>query len=206
MSPGLLCDLLVRQASLPVVAPFLTAVPCLAAALIVITRSWPENYGNSGDSLLTMYREGVTIILLGDSRILKIGLVQATVESSMFIFVYLWTPTLSAVSNIYNIHLDIRITIPGSVFCASRHNLLDVHDLDNAWLLPLQAPHGLRSVFSPLMTTYNSHPMFQARPRSGCWSLVSSSTCSVTSCPGSRPTRPVSAPSRDRSASSPSSC
>ena len=101
MLPGLLCDLLVRQASLPVVAPFLTAVPCLAAALLVITRSWPENFGNSGDSLLTMYREGVTIIL-GDSRILKIGLVQATVESSMFIFVYLWTPTLSAVSRIHD--------------------------------------------------------------------------------------------------------
>ena len=89
---------MVRQASLPVVAPFLTAVPCLAAALLVITIRWPENLGNTGDSLVTMYTEGVNIIR-ADSRILRIGLVQATVESSMFIFVYLWTPTLSAVIN-----------------------------------------------------------------------------------------------------------
>ena len=94
------------------VAPFLTAVPCLAAALLVITRSWPENFGNSGDSLLTMYREGVTIIL-GDSRILKIGLVQATVESSMFIFVYLWTPTLSAVSNNHAFASFMKVLLQG---------------------------------------------------------------------------------------------
>ena len=37
-------------------------------------------------------------IILGDARIMKLGLVQAAVESAMFIFVYMWTPTLSAVS------------------------------------------------------------------------------------------------------------
>lgn len=95
ITAGLLCDLMVRQASLPVLAPFLAAVPCLAAALLVITSHWPENFGNSGHSLLQMYKEGVSFII-SDYNILKIGLVQATVESSMFIFVYLWTPTLSA--------------------------------------------------------------------------------------------------------------
>ena len=37
-------------------------------------------------------------IILGDGRIMKLGLVQAATESAMFIFVYMWTPTLSAVS------------------------------------------------------------------------------------------------------------
>ena len=112
--PGLLCDLLVRQASLPVVAPFLTALPCLGAALLVITAHWPENFGNSSDSLLKMYKEGVSIIM-GDSRILRIGLVQASVESSMFIFVYLWTPTLSVVMHTgfsyLSKHSDIRVNL-----------------------------------------------------------------------------------------------
>ena len=135
---------MVRQASLPVLAPFLAAVPCLAAALLVITSHWPENFGNSGDSLLQMYKEGVSFII-SDYNILKIGLVQATVESSMFIFVYLWTPTLSAVTT--NTKLDFasyNSLSSGSIFGASWNNLLDLHDLDNARLVPLQAPDLLR--------------------------------------------------------------
>ena len=135
---------MVRQASLPVLAPFLAAVPCLAAALLVITSHWPENFGNSGDSLLQMYKEGISIII-SDYRILKIGLVQATVESSMFIFVYLWTPTLSAVTIKTTLDVaSLNNSSSGSIFCASRNNLLDLHDLDNARLVPLQAPDLLR--------------------------------------------------------------
>ena len=37
-------------------------------------------------------------IILCDGRIMRLGLVQAATESAMFIFVYMWTPTLSAVS------------------------------------------------------------------------------------------------------------
>ena len=34
-------------------------------------------------------------IILGDREIVKLGIVQSTMESSMFIFVFMWTPTLS---------------------------------------------------------------------------------------------------------------
>ena len=49
-------------------------------------------------------------IILGDARIMKLGLVQAAVESSMFIFVYMWTPTLSAVSG--NMEYSIILSAP----------------------------------------------------------------------------------------------
>ena len=41
------------------------------------------------------YKEGARIVCSNYS-IMKIGIVQGLVESSMFIFVYLWTPTLSS--------------------------------------------------------------------------------------------------------------
>ena len=49
-------------------------------------------------------------IILGDARIMKLGLVQATVESAMFIFVYMWTPTLSVVSG--NMEYSIILSAP----------------------------------------------------------------------------------------------
>ena len=46
--------------------------------------------------LLILIIPGLRIIV-NSSQIVSLGLVQSCVESSMFIFVYMWTPTLSAV-------------------------------------------------------------------------------------------------------------
>ena len=130
ISAGLVSDLLVRQLDLPVLAPFLAAVPCLALSCLIMSSLWPENYG-SQEPVLTNYRQGCrsssllqlisvnTKLLSGlriiwsNSQIVMLGIVQSCVESSMFIFVYMWTPTLSAVRISYQ-YYHIRTIMSGS--------------------------------------------------------------------------------------------
>ena len=99
---------------LPPTAPFLAAVPCLLAALTLITLGWTENRGAGagGGSLLQRYSAGLNLALQ-HSVIWRLGLVQvfalpsatshntlltlqAGTEAGMFLFVFLWTPTLSS--------------------------------------------------------------------------------------------------------------
>jgi len=94
ITAGLFSDFLVQGLSLGPLAPFIVAVPCLGVGLVIISCTWTENYGTN-TSVLETYKEGAKIIL-ADLSIMKVGIVQSLVESSMFIFVYLWTPTLSS--------------------------------------------------------------------------------------------------------------
>ena len=57
ISAGLVADLMVRQLSLPVLAPFLAAIPCLATSLLIMSCLWPENYGSQAP-VLSNYAEG----------------------------------------------------------------------------------------------------------------------------------------------------
>lgn len=94
ITAGLASDILVQGLSFGPLAPFIVAIPCLAAGLACISITWGENYG-SNTSVMMLYKEGATIIW-NNWAIMQIGIIQALVESSMFIFVYLWTPTLSS--------------------------------------------------------------------------------------------------------------
>eukprot|EP00090_Calanus_glacialis_P000829 TRINITY_DN10585_c0_g1_i4.p1 TRINITY_DN10585_c0_g1~~TRINITY_DN10585_c0_g1_i4.p1 ORF type:complete len:439 (+),score=69.59 TRINITY_DN10585_c0_g1_i4:40-1356(+) len=94
ITAGLFSDFLVQGLSLGPLAPFIVAIPCLASGLILISLKWTENYG-SKTSVLELYKEGAKIIW-SNWPIMQIGIIQGLVESSMFIFVYLWTPTLSS--------------------------------------------------------------------------------------------------------------
>ena len=76
------------------VGPFLLAVGCLALSFLVILLTWDENYGDQSTDLVQSYKEGLSLIL-GDRRILLLGVVQSIVESCMYIFVFLWTPVMS---------------------------------------------------------------------------------------------------------------
>ena len=59
VNAGFLCDLMVRQLGLPTIAPFVAAVPCLLAALVIINMTWTENYGKTSTSLLQLYLQGI---------------------------------------------------------------------------------------------------------------------------------------------------
>ena len=57
ISAGLVSDLLVRQLDLPVLAPFLAAIPCLGLSCLLMSWLWTENYGSQAP-VLTNYRQG----------------------------------------------------------------------------------------------------------------------------------------------------
>ena len=56
ISAGLVSDLMVRQLDLPVLAPFLAAVPCLCLSCLVMSL-WTENYGSQAP-VLSNYSQG----------------------------------------------------------------------------------------------------------------------------------------------------
>ena len=79
------------------VAPFVVAtVPLLLGGLLIL-KTWPENYGQRTHNLSTSCIEGFKVIL-SDRNILLLGCIQTAVESCMYIFVFLWTPTLTPVN------------------------------------------------------------------------------------------------------------
>jgi len=92
---GLFADFLVRDLAMPPTAPFMAATPPLVLSILVIGIFWRENYGDKNKNLFEMYKQGLKTIR-NDRVVRQIGAIQALVESSMFIFVYLWTPTLSS--------------------------------------------------------------------------------------------------------------
>jgi MFS family permease len=75
------------------VTPFDLANVVLVLCMIYISSSWSENYGRSDERLGGSFGNAVRVIF-DEPRILLCGLVAASFESSMFIFVFNWTPCL----------------------------------------------------------------------------------------------------------------
>jgi len=91
---GVTAETLASGLNLGPAAPFLLAVPCFGLSLAVVLSTWDENFGDKESHLLKSYKEGLTLIL-SDGKVLLLGLVQSAVESSMYTFVFLWTPVLT---------------------------------------------------------------------------------------------------------------
>ncbi|UYV66610.1 MFSD5 [Cordylochernes scorpioides] len=75
------------------VSPFITAIPFLLVSGVIISRTWPENYGSKKSDYLKTYIEGLKVIVF-DEKILLLGVIQSLFESVMYVFVFLWTPIL----------------------------------------------------------------------------------------------------------------
>ena len=58
ITAGLVADFMVRDMSLPVLAPFLAAIPCLLASLLIMSCLWSENYGSQAP-VLSNYAQGL---------------------------------------------------------------------------------------------------------------------------------------------------
>lgn len=80
-------------------SPFDVAIGFLLLALLLMSMLWRENYGHRGSSA-----PGGTLVsglcmavraIKEQPRVLECGLVCAFFESSMFIFVFMWTPALT---------------------------------------------------------------------------------------------------------------
>eukprot|EP00588_Corethron_pennatum_P001556 CAMPEP_0194284130 /NCGR_PEP_ID=MMETSP0169-20130528/26806_1 /TAXON_ID=218684 /ORGANISM="Corethron pennatum, Strain L29A3" /LENGTH=458 /DNA_ID=CAMNT_0039029863 /DNA_START=72 /DNA_END=1448 /DNA_ORIENTATION=- len=75
------------------IAPFDLANVVLLLCMVYISKNWAENYGESAGQAGGGFRKAVGAIA-GNKRILLCGLICSSFESSMFIFVFNWTPCL----------------------------------------------------------------------------------------------------------------
>eukprot|EP00759_Apiculatamorpha_spiralis_P042693 PhF_6_TR40583/c0_g1_i1/m.60855 len=95
ISAGLLSQAVVTYTGLGFVGPFLLAVPCLVMQALVVSVMWTENYGTQGStSPLASIYNGFVAIRRSKGH-LFLGLSQALFEGSMYVFVFLWTPTVT---------------------------------------------------------------------------------------------------------------
>jgi len=74
------------------ITPFDVSNIVLLVCMFIITRSWSENYGQS--SAGTASFADAFKVIMDKKQVLYCGLVASSFESSMFIFVFNWTPCL----------------------------------------------------------------------------------------------------------------
>jgi predicted MFS family arabinose efflux permease len=77
------------------VAPFVVAIVPLSVVAVTVFSSWPENYGNQQQSMLSSLSKGFDLVR-NDSRIAALGLGQSCFEGAMYTFVFMWTPALKS--------------------------------------------------------------------------------------------------------------
>jgi len=75
------------------IAPFDLANVVLVLCMIYISSKWSENYGQSDGQSGGNFGKAISAII-DEKRILLCGLICSSFESSMFIFVFNWTPCL----------------------------------------------------------------------------------------------------------------
>merc|ERR1740138_995738 len=75
------------------VTPFDLSNVVLVLCMLYISSRWAENYGESDGQAGGGFGKALSAIL-GDKKILLCGLICSSFESSMFIFVFNWTPCL----------------------------------------------------------------------------------------------------------------
>lgn len=90
---GVLANLVADWLNFGPVAPFIIAIPFLIGAGVLILFTWDENYGGRSAKLFQPCMECLRHIVQ-NNRVLLIGTINSLFESSMYIFVFLWTPVL----------------------------------------------------------------------------------------------------------------
>ncbi|KAG8746369.1 hypothetical protein FRC12_014301 [Ceratobasidium sp. 428] len=80
-------------------SPFVVSALCLGVSWILIAALWTENYGTRSESattdLLQIKRLGEAwAIVRDDPSLIVLGLVQTCFEGSMYLFVFLWVPSM----------------------------------------------------------------------------------------------------------------
>merc|ERR1719453_3066497 len=75
------------------IAPFDLANVILVLCMLYISSSWSENYGQSDGQSGGNFGKALSAII-EDKKVLLCGLICSSFESSMFIFVFNWTPCL----------------------------------------------------------------------------------------------------------------
>lgn len=77
------------------VAPFMLSFVLLVVMTALVWNTWAENYGDADMEVMENLKRAAQAIRANYS-ILLLGTVQSFFEGAMYVFVFLWTPTLSA--------------------------------------------------------------------------------------------------------------
>lgn len=109
------------------IGPFQGAIALTVIALVLILQ-WEENYGEAqkgeheSSSLYKQFTDGWKLVA-SDSKVFRIGLIQALSEGGMYTFVFMWVPTLLSMNPPGGVPtgcvfsaLMMAITIGGIVF------------------------------------------------------------------------------------------
>ncbi|KAK8016138.1 major facilitator superfamily domain containing protein 5 [Apiospora rasikravindrae] len=77
--------------------PFMAAGMCCMGAAYLISRIWNENYGerSSEQTSLQDLKGGLSVIL-GDAKILSLGITSCVFEGTMYLFIFFWSAALKS--------------------------------------------------------------------------------------------------------------
>ncbi|KAF6837467.1 major facilitator superfamily domain containing protein 5 [Colletotrichum plurivorum] len=78
--------------------PFMASAACSGLAIVLIFKSWNENYGGQQGSQKTSLadvKSGI-VTILKDKRILSLGLTLTFFEGAMYLFVFFWSAALKS--------------------------------------------------------------------------------------------------------------
>jgi len=78
------------------VAAFDCSAIVLIIGTLIVCFTWPENYGNDAPNSFALGESFRTF--RDDPRVLVLGFVQSCFEGGMYLFVFMWTPALSSVT------------------------------------------------------------------------------------------------------------
>lgn len=93
IAAGLLANATAQCTNLGPVSPFMAAIPCLAVVGVLVSRNWTENRSATPVKLHKSCADGLRVI--GKTpKLFLAGIVQSLFESTMYIFVFIWTPVL----------------------------------------------------------------------------------------------------------------
>ncbi len=103
------------------VAPFDLSLVLLIIGSLIVAFTWEENYGdrssNVGATMWTAWGR-----LKNDRKIVLLGIIQSCFEGSMYIFVFMWTPSLEGSSKLPILHgwifatFMVRASMPSSMY------------------------------------------------------------------------------------------
>ncbi|KAL0937316.1 Molybdate-anion transporter 1 [Colletotrichum truncatum] len=94
---GIVGDILVNSLG-GRVWPFMASALCSTAAMLLILKSWRENYGGqqgSGQTSFADLKSGVKAII-SDARVVSLGLTLTFFEGAMYLFVFFWSAALKS--------------------------------------------------------------------------------------------------------------
>jgi hypothetical protein len=158
-------------------APFIASAILLVVAWFVIRGTWGENYGATTTGIgetdpFQIKRLGQAwAIVKADPLLLALGTMQTCFEGSMYLFVFVWVPSLQEVSPMYpTIHLPLGIIFSSFMISMMLGSLL-YNNLVGSYLTP-QATSASR-------TQGDASLVFHAK-LSSCVAAVSALTFAIS--------------------------